>query len=104
MADYGGFTNTTYPTTFGIFNTGGSFNGGAWNDAKTNQLVNASVTGGNPDAVKSEASYLTAQQPSLFQPNPDFIIVWKNSVSGDPAAIKALTQYQLNTEQMYLTG
>jgi peptide/nickel transport system substrate-binding protein len=104
MADYGGFTNTTYPTTFGIFNTGGSFNGGAWNDAQTNQLINASVTGGNSDAVKSEASYLTAQQPSLFQPNPDFIIVWKNSVSGAPAAIKALTQYQLNTEQMYLTG
>jgi len=104
MADYGGFSNATYPTTFGIFNTGGSFNGGAWNDPKTNQLVNASVTGGNPDAVKAEASYLTAQQPSLFQPNPDFISVWKNSVSGDPAALKALTQYQLNTELMYLTG
>src|SRR6185437_5075558 len=29
MADYGGFTNATYPTTFGIFSTGGSFNGGA---------------------------------------------------------------------------
>ena len=54
--------------------------------------------------MKNEASYLTAQQPSLFQPNPDFISVWKNSVSGDPAAIKALTQYQLNTELMYLTG
>ena len=104
MADYGGFTNTTYPTTFGIFNTGGSFNGGAWNDTKTNQLISSSVTGGNPDAVKSEASYLTAQQPSLFQPNPDFIVVWKDNVSGDPAAIKALTQYQLNTELMYLTG
>ncbi|HYA50672.1 MAG TPA: ABC transporter substrate-binding protein, partial [Streptosporangiaceae bacterium] len=104
MADYGGFTNTPYPTTFGIFNTGGSFNGGAWNDAKTNQLINASVTGGNPDAVKNEASYLTAQQPSLFQPNPDFISVWKDSVSGDPAALKALTQYQLNTELLYLTG
>jgi peptide/nickel transport system substrate-binding protein len=104
MADYGGFTNVPYPTTFGIFNSGGSFNGGAWNDPRTNQLINASVTGGNPDAVKAEASYLTAQQPSLFQPNPDFISVWKDSVSGDPAAIKALTQYQLNTELMYLTG
>jgi hypothetical protein len=53
--------------------------------------------------VKAEASYLTAQQPSLFQPNPDFIIVWKDDVSGQPAAIQAMTQYYLNTELMYLT-
>jgi oligopeptide/dipeptide ABC transporter ATP-binding protein len=82
MADYGGFTNTTYPTTFGIFSTGGSYNGGFWNDPKVNQLINASVTGGNPAAVKAEAAYITAQQPSLFQPNPDYIIVWKDDVSG----------------------
>ncbi len=103
MADYGGFTNTTYPTTFGIFSTGGSYNGGFWNDPKVNQLINASVTGGNPAAVKAEAAYITAQQPSLFQPNPDYIIVWKDDVSGQPAAIEAMTQYQLNTELMYKT-
>ncbi|HYB88171.1 MAG TPA: ABC transporter substrate-binding protein [Streptosporangiaceae bacterium] len=102
MADYGGFTNETYPTTFGIFSTGGSFNGGFWNDPTTNKLINASVTGGNPAAVKAEASYITKVQPSLFQPNPDFIIVWKDNVSGQPAAIKAMTQYQLNPELMYL--
>ena len=28
MSDYGGFTDEPYPTTFGIFNTGGSDNGG----------------------------------------------------------------------------
>jgi peptide/nickel transport system substrate-binding protein len=101
MADYGGFTNTAYPTTFGIFSTGGSYNGGFWNDPKVNQLINASVTGGNPAAVKAEAAYITAQQPSLFQPNPDYIVVWKNDVSGQPAAIEAMTQYQLNTELLY---
>jgi peptide/nickel transport system substrate-binding protein len=103
MSDYGGFTNEPYPTTFGIFNTGGSDNGGFYNDAQANKLINASVTGGNPDAVKNEASYLTQQQPSLFQPNADLIIVWKDNVSGQPAAIQALTQYYLNTELMYLT-
>jgi peptide/nickel transport system substrate-binding protein len=103
MSAYGGFTNPTYPTTFGIFTKGGSYNGGFWEDPKTDQLVNASVTGGSPDAVKNEASYLTQVQPSLFQPNPDYIVVWKNDVSGQPAAIKAMTQYQLNTELMYKT-
>ena len=103
MADYGGFTNATYPTTFGIFTTGGSFNGGFWNDKKADQLITASVTGGSPDAVQAENSYIIAQQPSLFQPNADFIVVWKNNVSGQPAAIKAMTQFQLNPELMYLT-
>jgi peptide/nickel transport system substrate-binding protein len=104
MAAYGGFVNSTYPTTFGIFSTGGSYNGGFWNDPKTDQLIKASVTGGNPAAVKAEASYLTQVQPSLFQPNYDLVIVWKDNVSGQPAAFKALTQYQLNPELMYLTG
>jgi peptide/nickel transport system substrate-binding protein len=103
MAAYGGFTNATYPTTFGIFTTGGSFNGGFWNDPKADKLITASVTGGSPDAVQAENSYIIAQQPSLFQPNADFIVVWKNNVSGQPAAIKAMTQFQLNPELMYLT-
>jgi peptide/nickel transport system substrate-binding protein len=103
MSDYGGFTDNPYPTTFGEFNTGGSDNGGFYNDAEANKLINASVTGGSPDAVKAEASYLTEQQPSLFQPNPDEIIVWKDDVSGQPAAIQAMTQFYLNTELMYLT-
>ena len=103
MSDYGGFTNEPYPTTFGIFNTGGSDNGGFYNDAQANKLINESVTGGNPDAVKNEASYLTEQQPSLFQPNADSIMVWKSSVSGQPDAFEALTQFYLNTELMYLT-
>jgi peptide/nickel transport system substrate-binding protein len=103
MSDYGGFTDEPYPTTFGIFNTAGSDNGGFYNDAEANKLISASVTGGNPNAVKAEASYLTAQQPSLFQPNADLIIVWKDNVSGQPAAIQAMTQYYLNTELMYLT-
>ena len=104
MAAYGGFVDATYPTTFGIFSTGGSFNGGFWSDPTADKLISASVTGGNPAAVKAEASYITQQQPSLFQPNYDWVTVWKDNVSGQPAAIKAMTQYQLNTELMYLTG
>jgi hypothetical protein len=29
--------------------------------------------------------------------------VWKDNVSGQPAAIEAMTQFYLNTELMYLT-
>ena len=102
-SDFGGFTDEPYPTTFSEFNTGGTDNGGFYNNAEANKLINASVSGSSPDAVKAEASYLTQQQPSLFQPNADDVIVWKDDVSGQPAAIQAMTQYYLNTELMYLT-
>jgi peptide/nickel transport system substrate-binding protein len=103
VAVYGGFTDAYYPTTLGIFNTGGSFNGGFYEDPRADKLIAASTTSGSPDAVKAEASYLTKQQPSLFQPNYDYITVWKNTVSGQRAALEATTQYFLNTELMYLT-
>ncbi len=103
VAVYGGFTDAYYPTTMGIFTTGGSFNGGFYENPQADKLINASVTSPNSDAVKTEASYLTQQQPSLFQPNYDWITVWKNNVSGQPAAIEATTQYFFNPELMYLT-
>ena len=53
---------------------------------------------------KRQASYLTQQQPSLFQPSLDNIIaVWKKTVSGPPADFESLTQYFLNPEFWYLT-
>jgi hypothetical protein len=103
VAVYGAFIEPYYPTTLGGFNTGGAFNAGSYSNAEADKLINASVTSGNPVAVKAEASYLTQQQPSLFMPNFDFITVWKDNVSGQPAAIEATTQYYLNTELMHLT-
>jgi peptide/nickel transport system substrate-binding protein len=102
-AVYGGFVDPYYPTTLGIFSTGGSLNGGFYSDPQADKLIHASVTSNNADAVKAEASYLTRVQPSLFQPNYDWITVWKDNVSGSPAAIEATTQYFLNPELMYLT-
>jgi peptide/nickel transport system substrate-binding protein len=88
----------------GIFSTGGSANAGFYSNPRADKLITASVTSSNPAAVKAEASYLTQQQPSLFQPNIDFIAVWKDNVSGRPAAFEAMTQYVLNAELMYLTN
>jgi peptide/nickel transport system substrate-binding protein len=100
----GGFSDALYPTTIGIFSTGGSLNTGFYSNPQADRLITASVTSDNPAAVKAEASYLTQQQPGLFQPNFDFIAVWKNDVSGQLAAFEAMTQYFLNTELMYLTN
>jgi peptide/nickel transport system substrate-binding protein len=102
--DFGGFTDDTYPTTQSIFNTGGAENEGSYSDSEANTLINDSVNGGNPTAVKNEAAYLTMQQPGLFQPDVDWVSVWKSNISGPQKAFSSLTQYYIDAEQLYFTG
>ena len=104
MEDWGGFTDSTYPTQLGVFNGPGAENEGDYNNPEANALINASVTSGNPAAVKAEASFLTENQPGLFQPNADMVVVWKTDISGTPASFASLTQYYLDAEQWYFTG
>ncbi len=101
--DFGGFTDAVYPTTLGIFNGPGAENEGTYNSAEANKLITASVTGGNAKAVSAEAGYLTANQPGLFQPNGDAIIVWRDGLSGPPASFSNQTQFNLTPEYWYFT-
>jgi peptide/nickel transport system substrate-binding protein len=103
MQKFGGFTNSTYPTTYGVFNTTGSSNLGGYSDAQADKLVQASLTSPDPAAVTAEAAYLTQQQPGLFQPTPDIIWAWKKTISGTPESFESLTQYQLQPEFWYFT-
>jgi peptide/nickel transport system substrate-binding protein len=103
MEDFGGFSIATYPTMNEIFNTGGTFNIGEYSNSTADALIHKSVTSSNPDAVKNEASFLTENQPSLFQPAVDNIVVWKTGISGPPQAFESLTQYQFNPEFWYFT-
>jgi peptide/nickel transport system substrate-binding protein len=99
--DFGGFTDSTYPTTFGVFNSTGSSNLGGYVDPQADKLIQASISSSDVAAVKAEASYLTAQQPGLFEPNPDLIEVWKKNISGPATSFESLTQYNLNPEFWY---
>jgi peptide/nickel transport system substrate-binding protein len=108
MEDFGGFSNSTYPTTLGVFNSTGQYNIGGYTDPQADQLIEASVNSSDPNAVKQEAAYLTKVQPSLFQPNPDSpnggVVVWKKTVSGQPQSFESLSQFQLNPEYWYFTS
>jgi peptide/nickel transport system substrate-binding protein len=104
MEDFGGETNSTYPTQFGFLNTGGSGQIGDWSNPQSDALINASVTGSNPAAVTAEASYFTMQVPVLWQPVLDYSWAWKTNISAtDPTAFENLTQYDNTPQFWYLT-
>jgi peptide/nickel transport system substrate-binding protein len=105
MQDFGGETNSTYPTTFSLFNTGGSNQIGDYSDPQADQLINASITSSDPNAVRAEAAYLTTSQPTMFEPNNDYTWAWKTSVSStQPEAWENLTQYYTTPEYWYLNS
>ncbi len=101
MEDFGGETDSTYPTQFGFLNTGGSGQIGDYSNPQADSLINASVTGSNPSAVTNEASYFTTQVPVLWQPVLDYTWAWKSNISAtDVTAFENLTQYD-NTPQFW---
>jgi peptide/nickel transport system substrate-binding protein len=101
MEDFGGETNSTYPTQFGFLNTGGSGQIGNYSNPQADALINASVTGSDPAAVTNEASFFTTQVPVLWQPVLDYTWAWKTNISAtDPTAFENLTQYD-NTPQFW---
>ncbi len=104
MEDFGGSIDSTYPTTLGTFNSTGGGNLGSYSNPVADKLIAASVASGDPAAVKAEASFLTADQPVLFQPNPDWIAVWKKNLSGPPASFANMTQSNLTPEYWYFTS
>jgi peptide/nickel transport system substrate-binding protein len=104
MEDFGGETNSTYPTQFGFLNTGGSGQIGDYSNPQADSLINASVTGSDPAAVTAEASYFTSQVPVLWQPNLDYTWAWKTNISATtPTAFENLTQYDNTPQFWYLT-
>ncbi len=104
MEDFGGESNSTYPTQFGFLNTGGSGQIGNYSNPQADALINASVTGSDPAAVTNEASFFTTQVPVLWQPVLDYTWAWKVNISAtDPTAFENLTQYDNTPQFWYLT-
>jgi peptide/nickel transport system substrate-binding protein len=95
VENFSGYVDNGYPTQNAIFNTGGSFNSGAYVDPHMDQLIKASVFGSDPNAVVKEADYEARMLPALFLPNYDLLWAVSKRVGGDPASYLSLTQYGL---------
>jgi peptide/nickel transport system substrate-binding protein len=100
--DFGGFTDDYYPTTNSIFNIGGTYNQGAFDDPTANTLIHNSVYGNNPKAVTAEAAYLAKSIPAIFMPNQDLLLAVSNKVGGPADSFLALTAYQTYPQYWYI--
>jgi peptide/nickel transport system substrate-binding protein len=101
MADFGGFSNTLYPTTYELFNTAGPFNFGGFSNPQVDKDIRSSVSSLDNTAVQTEMAYLTVQQPGLFQPNGDLVFAFKKTLAGPPASFADASQYQYSPEYWY---
>jgi peptide/nickel transport system substrate-binding protein len=99
--DFGGFTQSYYPTTNTVFNTDGSYNLGSYSSAKADSLINKSVFGSDPNAVTQEASFLGTDLPGLWQPDTDHVYAWSKKLMGPQASFWELPQFEANPEQWY---
>jgi peptide/nickel transport system substrate-binding protein len=102
VLNFGGDSEGYYPTTKGIFDTGGNFNQGAYSNPTADKLINDSVYGSNTNAVTAEAAFLTQNLPVLFFPNGDDIIAVSHRVSGTPSSWIALAENQAYPQYWYL--
>jgi peptide/nickel transport system substrate-binding protein len=103
MVQFGGDTDSIYPTTNGLFNTGGPENDGGFSDPALDSLINDSLNSTDPNAISNELAKVTADMPVLFTSNPDLIMAWKNTLSGPSNAFSILTQYAASPEDFYFT-
>lgn len=69
-----------YPSGETLFTPGGSFNPGAYNDAKMTQLITQSVSQKVP--LTAYGTYAAEQLPVLYEPNPTAIVEVSNSLKG----------------------
>jgi len=99
--NFGGVYTDYYPTASGIWTVGGGFNFGDY--AETNKLVNASVFGTNPLAVKAEVTQEAAALPVFPFPALDNLLAVSNKVGGPANAFLVQTQQQIQPQYFYLT-
>ncbi len=103
--NYGGLYMDYYPTMDGVFNPGGGFNIGDYSDSTANALIHASKFGGDPAAVKNEASYLTKSLPVFFFPAQDYLLAVNTKKVGGPAdGWTSMTQQQWFPQYWYQVG
>jgi peptide/nickel transport system substrate-binding protein len=101
--NYGGVFEDYYPTQAGIEDYPGTgLNTGSYSTPEADKLINASVHGGNINAVKTEAAFFEKNLPLLYFPDQDYLLaVNTKKVGSQPDGWLSMTQEQWEPNYWY---
>jgi peptide/nickel transport system substrate-binding protein len=101
--NFGGLFQDYYPTQDGVENHPGTgFNTGSYDSKTAQKLINKSVFGGDPQAVKQEAAFLTKDLPVFYFPAQDNLMaVNSKKIGSTPDGWLTLTQQSVFPQFWY---
>jgi peptide/nickel transport system substrate-binding protein len=88
LGEYGGISESTYPSGEGLLNTGGAFNAGQYSNPTIDKYINESAVANTLQPYKAYEDLVVKEEPWIWVPVPDRI----------SATSKNLTGYGMTTE------
>jgi len=82
LGEYGGISESTYPSGEGLLNTGGAFNAGQYSDPALDKLINESTVASTLSAYHQYEDLVVQQEPWIWQPVPDNIAATAKNLAG----------------------
>jgi peptide/nickel transport system substrate-binding protein len=82
LGEYGGISESTYPSGEGLLNSGGAFNAGQYSNPTLDNLINQSTVASTLAVYHAYEDLVVQQEPWIWQPVPDNIAATSSSVSG----------------------
>jgi peptide/nickel transport system substrate-binding protein len=82
LGEYGGISESTYPSGEGLLNTGGAFNAGSFSDPQIDNLINQSSVAPTLAAYHNYENLVVKEVPWIWQPVPDNIAATSSGLTG----------------------
>ena len=73
LGEYGGISQSTFPSLAGVLNTGGAFNAGQYSNPALDKLINQSTVASSLAAYKAAEDLVVKEEPWIWTPVPDRI-------------------------------
>ena len=82
LGEYGGLSQSTFPSLAGVLNTGGAFNAGQYSNPALDKLINQSTVVSSLAAYKAAEDIVVKEEPWIWTPVPDRIAATSTNLRG----------------------
>jgi peptide/nickel transport system substrate-binding protein len=82
LGEYGGISQSTYPSGDGLLNTNGAFNAGQYSNSAMDNYISQSVVAPTLGAFYGYENLAVTQEPWIYQPDPTRVAATVNTLVG----------------------